>query len=569
MSLSDTQKHLVHLLSDPDCSVIALTGKWGTGKSHLWRQVRNEAKDDIVKGSLYVSLFGLSSIDQLKKKLIESVVPAAEAYPKAWKSAKQAVTTTIKVLESFHKGFGALSDVGLLLAPSMLGKKLIVIDDVERKHEKLGIDEVLGFIDEYSQQHLVRFVLILNSDQLNQKPLWETFREKVIDQEIRLLTTPDEAFDIAIRLRASPHASPVKKAVVTCGITNIRVIRKVIGVVNRILGERQLTDAILARVVPSMVLLAAIHFKGIEDGPNFQFVLSIGSPDWAEFMRNDNEELNEEGKRKAKWRLLLGELGIVGCDEYEEMVIDYLEQGQFDVHKVSEIIDRYVLEGDAMQARDDAHQFMKRMIWDYRVDEADLVAEAAKLVPRAHLLDPYIATDLDAALAPLPGGPAVGDEIVQGWLAWFRAQNHEDIGNENPFGRPLHADIKREFDAIQARAQIKTTVFDACMHIAKHRGWGTREEVAMKTATAADFEATIKGLEIEDLRAFMRSMLEMRVQRQAYDHHFGAAVDRFAEACRNIANANDSGRLGTLIRRLFEDAKIDSDLVPESHDAPV
>jgi hypothetical protein len=84
----------------------------------------------------------------------------------------------------------------------------------------------------------------------------------------------------------------------------------------------------------------------------------------------------------------------------------------------------------------------------------------------------------------------------------------------------------------------------------------------MKTATAADFEATIKALEVDDLRKFMRAMLEMRVQRQNNDPHFGSATERFVEACRNIVGAQDAGRLGALIKRLFEDAKIGPQLEP-------
>ena len=68
MTLSTTKDHLIQLLEDPDNKVIALTGKWGTGKSHLWREVKVASKDGAVKGALYVSLFGLSEMNQVKLK---------------------------------------------------------------------------------------------------------------------------------------------------------------------------------------------------------------------------------------------------------------------------------------------------------------------------------------------------------------------------------------------------------------------------------------------------------------------------------------------------------------------
>ena len=82
MSLKETKAHLLELLGDAENKVIALSGKWGTGKTHLWYEVMKESTDETVNGALYVSLFGLSAIDQVKRKLIESVAPGAEATPR-------------------------------------------------------------------------------------------------------------------------------------------------------------------------------------------------------------------------------------------------------------------------------------------------------------------------------------------------------------------------------------------------------------------------------------------------------------------------------------------------------
>jgi hypothetical protein len=560
MSLQETKDHLVQLLADRETKVIALSGKWGTGKSHLWREVQAASADETTKGALYVSLFGLSDIDQLKRKLLESVVPVAESNPGLWDGAKQAVSSGIKVLEAFHKGFAAINDLSLLLAPAMLRNKMIVIDDIERKHEKLGVDEVLGFIDQYSQQYGSRFVLILNSDQLGQRAAWDTLREKVVDQEIQLLTTPDEAFEIAIALTPSRYSAHIKKAADTCGLTNIRIVRKVIRSVNRILGDRNLSDAILTRVVPSIVLLTAINYRGIANGPDFQFVLAIGSTsDIAERMANKDKKPDEGDKRKARWRLLLQELGIGRCDEFETLVVQFLESGQFDAREVTAIVDRYVAETDRMEAHQRAGDLLARLFWDNRAGEAELIAQAEDLVCVASLLDAFTVTDLEKKLADLRGGSAAGRKIVQGWIAAFRARQPE-ISDDGPYRSPLHTDIADEFAAIKARTQAKTTVLDACKHIVKHSGWGTMQEVAMKNATVEDFEETIKGLSVDDFRVFMSRMIEMRIQREAYVPHFGSATDRFVEACRNIVDDPHSGRLGVLIKRLFNEANLGTDL---------
>lgn len=571
MSLNETKEHLLVLLDDTENKVIALSGKWGTGKTHLWGEVMKESKDETVNGALYVSLFGLSGIDQVKRKLIESVAPGAEAHPKIWEGAKQAVSSGLKVLEGFHKGFAALSDLNLLLlAPVMLREKVIVIDDIERKHEKLGIDEILGFIDEYTQRHKARFVLVLNSDQLAKREVWDTLREKVIDQELRLLTTPEEAFSIAAGLFPSRYAESIKRAAVACGLANIRIIGKVIKATNRILGDQALGDALLARVVPSIVLFAAIHYKGLEDGPDFQFALRIGSPsDWGDFVKDKNKEPTEEEKRQAKWRLLMNELGIHGCDEFEALVVEFLESGLFDASNLTPIIDRYIAEKQNVEACEKANQFMFKVFWDHRLTSVQLLEMAAELPAIAGLLNPYVCSDLDIALADIPNGAAFGQAIVDGWIAAFKAQKHERVNDENPFNRTLHKAIAAEFAAVNEQAQARTTVLDACMYIIENCGWGTIQEVVMQGATAADFESTIRNMEIDNLRRFMRRMIEMRLQRQTYDPHFGAATERFVEACRNIANDPASSRLAGLVKRLFAGTALASELaLPQAQVAP-
>ncbi|CAE6769160.1 hypothetical protein R75461_03747 [Paraburkholderia nemoris] len=561
MSLQETKLHLIQLLGDADNKVIALSGKWGTGKSHLWRDVKENSQDLAVKKAIYVSLFGMSDMNQLKLKAVQSAIPNAEENSAAMENIRTALRGAKKVLEAVHKGFAALDEVALLAVPSLLSGKVIVLDDIERKHEKLSIEEVLGFIDEFTQQHRARFVLILNDDQLAKREVWDTLREKVIDQEVRLLTTPDEAFGIAVGLTPSHYTDWIRKAAKTCGVNNIRVVRKIIRAVNRILNNRQLEDALLVRVVPSIVLLAAINFKGIENGPDFQFVLA-GGADWEVLLADNNEEATDEDKRKAKWRLLLSELGIMECDEFETLVVDFLESGQFDTDAVSKIVERYATETDVMQAREKAQKFLERFIWDHRLSEADLVEQAKELVPVSKHLDPYVATDLHSALSSLPNGQVVSEAIVQGWLGEFRTQQRDDINDENPFGRPLHPDINAEFAAIKSKAQAKATLFETSKSIVEHSGWGTRQELVMRGATAADFESTIRSLDIQDLRFFMRHMLDMLLNRQAYDGHFGSAMDRFVEACRNIALNPSSGRLGALIKRLFKDAKLASEVEP-------
>jgi Cdc6-like AAA superfamily ATPase len=570
MSLEKTKEQLIELLDQSDNKVIALSGKWGTGKTHLWNEVKNESKDKKVQTALYVSLFGLSTIEQVKRKLMEGALPEAAVSGGKLDTVKNLFKTSVTAGAAHYKALAAINDLNLLfIAPLALRNRVIVIDDIERKHEKLGIDEVLGFIDEYSKEFKARFILVLNDDHLSsksdQEKLWETFREKVIDQEIKLSTSPEEAFSIASTLWPSKYETALKRAAIACGLTNIRIVGKVIKATNQILADRDLTNSIQSRVVPSIVLFAAIHYRGLDDGPDFQFALNVANPDWSHLMRNSNAEPTAQERREDRWRILMSDLGINGCDEFEKVLVEFLESGLLEGDQVQSIIKRYVAEAQEMDARQKVRSFIKKAIWDHRATDVELIAEAAAFPTIARYLDPYAATELHEILSELTDGQKLAEQLIHAWIAEFNARGANAPSDDNPFGNPLHPSIKATFDAAVAQVHAQTTVVQACIHMIENSGWGTMQEIAMKRATAADFELAIRDLDLDTLPRFMRRMIQMRLQKEMSDLHFGCATERFMEACRSIANdmAPSSTRLSKLIKRLFRGTALEAELSPK------
>lgn len=557
MSLWSTKPQLIDALNNPDNKVIALTGKWGIGKSHLWKEVKGESKEAEITKALYVSLFGVADMNQLKVKIIQSAVPNADANRATWQRVDAAVVGFKKLATAFHKGFSALDDLALLAVPSILKSRFLVLDDIERKHEKLSIDEVLGFIDEVTQLYGTRLVLILNSDQLSDKATWEKFREKVIDQEIQLDTSPGEAFDIAESFTPTHYGSPIKEAVEACNLTNIRIVRKVIRAVGRILSDRiHLPASVLGRIIPSTTLLASIYYRGIEGGPTFDFVLRAGSPRDAEAATANSTEDAYENKHRTQWKSLLDQLGINSSDEYEMLVVDYLETGLLDASAVGAIIDRYVAETELMETHQRVYEFREHALWHHNLTEEALVAEARSLAAEASRIDPYTVTWINDLIREFPGGEEVGSLMLDNWLTAFSAKPDRNAPERDFLSRNLHSRIKAEFEALANQIQAETTLYDACERIAVHRSWGTRQTLVLGGATVHDFDVAIRTLDIAKFKLFMSQLIDMCGQPSVYSEHFGTATERFIEACRGICADPASGRLGKLIRALFEDGKL-------------
>ena len=264
------------------------------------------------------------------------------------------------------------------------------------------------------------------------------------------------------------------------------------------------------------------------------------------------------------------ELGILSCDEFETHLVDFLQSGLFDSAQIETIIERYMVEKDAMAARVEARSFLSRCIWDHRTSETELLAIAEQFRTTARFLDPYVVTDLQLSLSKMAGGEALGDALIEGWLEAFKANPPAKVDESNTFNKPLHEKIKACFAEIKANDQTRMTVVDACLYVVEKQGWGPVQEAVMQRATAADFEAAIRGIEdLDDLGRFMRQMLDMRLNQEVFSKHFGAASERFMEACRAIVSDASSPRLANLIRWLVEGLAIAHELSePDGPAAP-
>lgn len=560
MSLLNTKANLLEALNDPQNKVIALTGRWGTGKSHLWRETRALSQDESVQKALYVSLFGLSSMDQVKVKIVQSAIPNAENDPSAWERLKRSWAATSKVLESFHRSFSALNEIALLAVPSLLKNRVIVLDDIERKHEKLSVEEIMGFLDEFTQQHGARFVLILNTDQLAERTVWDTLREKVVDCELTLHTSTDEAFGIALISTPSPYAERIAKTLAICKLTNIRIIIRVIRAINRILtGYSGLSTDILDRVVPSTAFLTAIHYKGLPDGPDFDFVLNIGNLEYG-LLDNTEDDVGEDAKQQASWRLQIREAGIVGCDEYEAIVVEYLRSGLLEGGEVARVIGGYIAEANVMAAKAATYQLHERIIWHHQISEAELLLEARGLIAKVHHLDPATVSGLYEVIAGLNNGHTVAEEIIDQWVKGYVPHVDPNLEYRDFFNRFLHPKVEAALAAANQEAQVKTSLYETCEWIARHSGWGKRQEAVMVNASSDDFEEAIRTLDPSCLKLFLSQLLKMRINRTTYDPHFGKATDHFVQACKRIYADPNSTRLASLLELLFKDAKLEGEL---------
>jgi hypothetical protein len=337
MTIEFTADEIARFLVSPDPEVICIKGRWGVGKTHHWNACLCEAHtaNQIALGSYsYVSLFGIDSLDQLKYAIVENSVnsvkigvePSLETFQSnAEEVTKQIGRKGLSMLTSLPgiKNFAAAVQSVAVLS---VAKKIVCIDDLERKGAHLSIRDVLGLVAHLRERKQCKIALILNEGELQgtDREDFYRFSEKVIDATLEFAPTPEECAYIALTEESSVHRQ-LHDYCTTLRISNIRVIRKIERMISRVQPLLQSYDGkVLDQAVQSLTVLGwSVYDKA--SAPTIEFLKATRAGDFF-----DREVRTSESDPEATWNALLNELMFTSIDEFDLLLLDGIEKGYFD-----------------------------------------------------------------------------------------------------------------------------------------------------------------------------------------------------------------------------------------------
>lgn len=232
------------LKSGNDAKVFAVKGDWGVGKTHLVKTFLAGAKQSYHYGSV----FGVSTIEELKMQLWSNFNSGTKfddklkkwnfrnLFAKATKNSKDLgdVVEAIPRMGEYGTGFtpAVITLASNFIINRALQDQLICIDDLERRSVNLSLNEVLGFIENLTEDKNCKVIIIYNEaklkgDQKSNNVLTE-YREKVIDFEINLDPSLADNFRIGFG-ENDPDEDIVFNYFVRARIrvNNIRVLRRI------------------------------------------------------------------------------------------------------------------------------------------------------------------------------------------------------------------------------------------------------------------------------------------------------------------------------------------------------
>jgi hypothetical protein len=247
-------------------SVLAICGAWGVGKTHLCQEVLKEslvtnsktwcekcayflrgiwkflrelskkmwsnrnklcevhfrelssAKVSSNNNNVYVSLFGLNSIDAVKRAICFGAIDS-----NVTNIGKIAISNQLGVS---NKALSLSGDILTTFAFTRLHKKVVYFDDLERTDLKMK--DLLGLISVLKEQHKCKIIIIFNAKKFDKDSDYFEYKEKVIDAHISLTPSAEEASTLFFKGSNQNGHKSIEKFCNELQITNIRTIKKIL-----------------------------------------------------------------------------------------------------------------------------------------------------------------------------------------------------------------------------------------------------------------------------------------------------------------------------------------------------
>lgn len=232
-----------YLLDDKlsNSKVIMLSGAWGSGKTHFWK---NEIEPKFKKKSYaYVSLYGKTSISSIENDLYMQIYSSTNNEGDFISKASSTLIST------YAKVFKPLSIIDaeesekLVVASkhkkaivALQKNALICFDDFERKSKDVDLNDLFGFITQLVLTFNCKIVLILNSDVFEgkEKEIFTTVKEKTVSKYLMFNPTCKELFEIIFDekdrryKKLEKYKEVLQDTFIEIGIVNARIFIQVL-----------------------------------------------------------------------------------------------------------------------------------------------------------------------------------------------------------------------------------------------------------------------------------------------------------------------------------------------------
>lgn len=238
-------KYYFELESSPGYAVL-LKGKWGTGKTWFLKEALKPFDAEKEKKYLYVSLYGVTSFDQIEDELFRQLHPvlSSKGMAIAGKLAKGLLKGTLKLdLNNDGKSDGSATiqvpDIKLPEYFNNTDGLILVFDDLERA--SIELSSLLGYINYFVEHQGYKVILVANEDELlkepdssKTQPEYRRIKEKLIGKTFEVQAQVDTALDNFLSHMSNPFSlqifreniALIKEYYILSGHKNLRHLKQ-------------------------------------------------------------------------------------------------------------------------------------------------------------------------------------------------------------------------------------------------------------------------------------------------------------------------------------------------------
>jgi len=214
--------------------VIMLSGKWGSGKTHFWK---NRIEENLKKEKIpnnYISLYGKTSIQEIKNEVFLKIFEGMDIFKIDDKSVELAKNTAnlIADLTKTVSVFGVNLDLSKIVDKSfekldevrekqqeektkalLNSGAIICFDDFERKSKDIDLNDLFGFITNLTIEFDCKVVIILNDDVFEgeEKRIFSNVKEKSVSKFLKYEPKIEELFNLIFDLEIEKDSKKEKK----------------------------------------------------------------------------------------------------------------------------------------------------------------------------------------------------------------------------------------------------------------------------------------------------------------------------------------------------------------------
>ena len=536
--------------------VLCVTGSWGVGKTFAWRKiVEEEANANRIKfdSYSYVSLFGIGSLENLKKEIFKRTVSSSN--PLQMVNSETAATRIDGLLHSVKGHLGSISalfgergkaaaELISELSFSSIRERIICFDDLERVGSEIDIVDVLGLAHFLSEERGCKVAILLNESKLGaRRPQYEEQFEKVIDAFVRFEPKPSESAAIAFTDEA-PATDTISTVCQKLRINNIRVMKKAERTCG-LLAEHQLSETELRSFAHTIALASCLKFSFPDE--DALDALRSYNPIVLAMKKNKGEEVDRINE-------CISNSGYASTEDIDRLLIDAVDNGFIDHDLFEEQVKKLRESGKLEEGEESAFTKAWRSYHNSLHHSPEEVVKSLVSAIKEAPGDIKL-TELDGTLNLLDdlGANCEADEIAEFYFD-ARQLSHFDIEDDTFLGlhgQTNHRIVAKE-KALKDAFVDERVPSEVVTRMAENSGWNSRDIDLLNSLTVEQIITMGDGLEGPNLTRDLRFLKSFVNSGQPDYQPFG---DRSAEAFRQIAKRSESVRNKLELEKLLHPPK--------------